>query len=81
MPPQATEKVRKGLARNARLAGLELERMRTLLESLPTRVEELAARQILNRADQGDVEAIARQLELAVKSSGEVLDEVLPPRS
>jgi len=68
-----SERSRLALERSARLALLELERMRTLLETLPLRVHEIALRK---REDSASLEAIAQELELAVQSTGDVLDEV-----
>src|SRR5581483_8890606 len=76
-----TARARGALARSARLALLELDRMRTLLETLPLRIHELAVRQIFDRSSATSVEAIAQELELAVQSTGDVLEEVGPERS
>jgi hypothetical protein len=75
----ATRKLQQDLARNGRLALLELRRMKTLLTSLPARVRELASRQGLDQGHVGDVEAIARQLEGAVDSTQEVMEGALAP--
>lgn len=71
-----TARAHGALARSSRLALLELDRMRTLLETLPLRVHELAVRQIFDRNSATSVEAIAQELELAVQSTGDVLQEV-----
>jgi hypothetical protein len=77
----AARRVRGDLEHTARLVRLELGRLRALLESLPARVQELAARQLVHRADAADVEAIARQIEMVVESTSEVLDEIVPERA
>ncbi len=68
-----SDRSRLALERSARLALLELERMRTLLETLPLRVHEVALRE---RHDSASLEAIAQELELAVQTTGDVLDQV-----
>jgi hypothetical protein len=68
-----SERSRLALERSARLALLELERMRTLLETLPLRVHEIALRK---REDSASLEAIAQELELAVQTTGDVLEQV-----
>ncbi|MEZ0230149.1 MAG: hypothetical protein ACAI25_16120, partial [Planctomycetota bacterium] len=73
---EGTARARSGLARSSRLALLELDRMRTLIEALPLRIHELAVRQIFDRSSATSVEAIAQELELAVQSTGFVLHEV-----
>lgn len=73
---ETTQRVRGDLARNGRLARLELNRLRMLLESLPARIRELASRESLGRGEDWGVEAIAQQLELAVRGTEEVLDGV-----
>lgn len=73
-----TERVQADLAQSARLTRLELRRLKTLLASLPVRIQSLDAQHTLDPSGLGDVESIARQLELAVCSSEEVLDAVLP---
>lgn len=62
------------LCRRARLAGLELQRLRVLLEALPARLRELAASRSLDAGEAQDVEHIAHQLEEAVLGTTEVLD-------
>ncbi len=70
---ESTQRVRVDLARNGRLARLELSRLRLLLESLPGRIRELASRESLGRGEEWGVEAIAQQLELAVRGTEQVL--------
>lgn len=65
-----------GLVRRGRLAQLEVGRLRTLLEALPARLREVAAAQALAPGDTTDAEDIARQLELAVRSTSDVLEDV-----
>jgi hypothetical protein len=77
----STRQVQVALARNGRLALLELQRMKTLLVSLPARVRELASRQGLEQGEAGDVEAIARQLEGAVRNTQEVMEGALAPKT
>ncbi len=72
---ETTRRVRGDLARNGRLARLELNRLRMLLESLPARIRELASRESLGRGEDWGVEAIAQQLELAVRGTEEVLGD------
>lgn len=62
------------LVRRARLAGLELQRLRVLLDALPARLRELAAGRSLDAGEAQDVEHIAHQLEEAVLGTTEVLD-------
>jgi hypothetical protein len=50
--------------------------MRTLVESLPLRIHEVSVRHVFDRGDASSVEAIAQELELAVQSTGDVLEDV-----
>jgi len=68
------------LCRRARLAGLELQRLRVLLDALPARLRELAAGSSLDAGDAQDVEHIAHQLEEAVLGTTEVLELPTTPR-
>jgi len=71
------QRVHTGLRQSARLTRLELRRLKTLLGSLPLRIQDLDAQHSLDPSGLGDVESIARQLAQAVCSSGEVLGAVL----
>jgi hypothetical protein len=76
---EETRRARRAVRQNARLALLELGRMRTLLESLPARVQDLSRRQSLQGVPGDDVEALARQLEAAVSDTSQVLDDLRDP--
>jgi hypothetical protein len=69
-------RMHQGLVRRGRLAQLEVGRLRALLEALPARLREVAAAQALAPGDTTDAEDIARQLELAVQSTSDVLEDV-----
>jgi hypothetical protein len=75
----ANLELQRALARSARLATLELGRLRTLLESLPARVRDLGTRQLLENAQRAPVEAIAHSLEDAVKNTSLVLEGIKVP--
>lgn len=69
------ERAGESIGTKARLARLELARLRVLLESLPARIEELALRP-LQRDPEGAAE-IALQLEQAVACTEQVLSDLL----
>lgn len=72
---ERTRRVQVGLMRGLRLARLELNRLRTLLDSLPARIQELVAQRALH--SQGRLAAdIGVELEQAIQSTSQVLEEV-----
>lgn len=69
------DRAQSDLESRARLARLELSRLRTLLEGLPERIRELESRRAFG--EQAQAEVVAEQLEAAVTRTSEQLVDLL----